>query len=186
MANYNNFHSTVAFLEGGFQKKESDPGNFNSKKELVGTNHGISAPVFEKWIGRVPTEIDMRSISKNTASLIFKSNYWNRLGADYIKNQAIAETLVDHGINAGVYASGKIMQQVLNDNFGMNLVVDGALGPLTIEAINSVNPLILFQEFSEARIVFYKRINNSFWEKGWLKRVQVIADKFSINLKKKA
>ncbi len=185
MANYEDFNKTVVELEGGFQKRASDPGNFNSKKQLVGTNNGISAPVYEKWIGYPPTEIDMRSLSKTVAQEIFKKNYWHRLKASYIDSQAVAETLVDHGINAGTGTAAKIMQRVLKEKFSLDIRVDGAIGAITIEAINSVNPVLLFQEFNEARIIYYERIGNSEWLGVWKNRVKSIANKFGIEFKKK-
>ncbi len=186
MANYSTFHGTVKELEGGYQDEKSDKnGNYNSRKELVGTNYGISALVYEKWIGRVPTVSDMKAITPTVASEIFKANYWNRLSASYIDSQAVAENLVDHGINAGIGTAAKIMQRVLNTRFNRNLSVDGGVGTLTIEAINSVNAFDLFQEFSLARIDYYNSIGNSFWIDGWIKRVQTISDKFGIPFKKK-
>lgn len=185
MANYNDFQDTVAALEGGFQNKASDPGNFNSRGENVGTNFGISAPVYEKWIGRVPTIYDMKAITKTVAEEIFKTNYWNRLSASFIKNQSIAENLVDHGINAGVGTAAKIMQRVLNESFGKNLRIDGAIGPITLAAINNVNPVELFQKYSQARIEYYKNIGNRDWLAIWKRRVQSIANKFGIDIKKK-
>ena len=130
----------------------------------------------------------MRSITKTVAKEIFKKNYWYKLRAEYINSQAVAETLVDHGINAGTGAAAKVMQKVLNKSFNFNLRVDGAIGPITVEAINSVNPIQLFQEFSNGRIEDYKikKIEDrSFWLPIWLERVEVIANKFGIALKKK-
>ncbi|WP_435415042.1 glycoside hydrolase family 108 protein [Polaribacter aestuariivivens] len=186
MANYYDFKETVQQLEGGFQKIPSDPGNYNSRKELVGTNHGISAPVYESWIGYPPSEIDMRAMSKTIASEIFKTNYWNKLRASEIKNQAVAENLVDHGVNAGTGAATKIMQRVLNKYFNKNLSVDGGLGPITLAAINSVNPLTLFQKYSQYRFEYYSKINNPDWAKIWDNRVFSLAKKFGIVVKKKA
>lgn len=185
MASYNDFHNTVAELEGGFQKLESDPGNFNSRGELVGTNYGISAPVYEQWLGYPPSEWDMRNLSKTIAQEIFKNQYWNRLSANYINSQMVAETLVDMGINAGTGTAGKIMQRVLNDKFDARLSVDGAIGPLSIEAINSVDPIALFQEYNIARISYYEKLNNPSWLSIWENRVQAIANKFGFELKKK-
>jgi lysozyme family protein len=185
MASFYEFNDTVAELEGGFQKLASDPGNYNSRGELVGTNYGISAPVYEKWLGYPPSEIDMRNLSKTVAKEIFKSQYWHRLSADYINSQMVAETLVDMGINAGTGTAAKIMQRVLNEKFNLRLRVDGAIGPLSVEAINSVDPIALFQEFNAARISYYERLNNQDWLKIWKNRVQAIASKFGIDLKKK-
>ena len=186
MADYNLFHSTVAALEGGYQNNINDKlGNTNSRGEMVGTNYGISAPVYEKWIGYPPSIMDMKSITPTIAREIFKANFWNRLQASYINSQAVAENLVDHGINAGTGRAAKIMQKVLNDKFNKNLAVDGGVGNKTLAAINSVNASDLFQEYSDARIAYYHSLNKDYWINGWINRVKTIADKFGIVLKKK-
>jgi lysozyme family protein len=168
--------------EGGFQILANDSGNYNSRGELVGTNHGISAPVYEEWIGRPPTEQDMRQITKTIALEIYKAWYWNKIGANYIKNQSIANLIVDHGVNAGVGAAGKMVQEVLNTEFGFDLVVDGAIGSKTRAAINAVNQNELHEALKAARERFYKRLNNSFWEGIWLNRLK----KFVFSEKKKS
>lgn len=186
MANFLQFKKTIQQLEGGYQNLKSDAGNKNSLGIFVGTNYGISAPVYEQWIGRVPTVSDMKNLTPLTAQEIFKKNYWEKLGANYIESQMVAETLVDHGINAGTGTAARIMQRVLNNEFGKNLVVDGALGTLSIEAINSTSSSKLFNSYSNARINDYKTKNNSdSWYPIWKKRVETIASKFGIILSKK-
>ena len=186
MAHFEQFKNTIQQLEGGYQNLRSDLGNKNSLGVFVGTNYGISAPVYEKWIGRVPTVSDMKNLSHLTAIEIFKKNYWDKLGAQYIDSQMIAETLVDHGINAGTGTAARIMQRVLNDEFNKNLVVDGALGTLSLEAINSTPSNKLFNSFSQARINDYKTKNNAdAWYPIWKKRVETIASKFGVILSKK-
>lgn len=186
MANFEVFHGLVAELEGGYQNRKDDPGNKNSLGVFVGTKYGISAPVYEKWIGYPPTSYDMEYLSKETAREIFKTLYWDKMNASKINSQAIAETLVDHGINAGTGTSGRIMQRVLNASFGKSLLVDGIVGNNTIAAINSVNETELFKAFSNARISDYEtKANKDFWLNIWKNRVYKIADKFGIDVKKK-
>jgi lysozyme family protein len=186
MANYYLFHGTVAALEGGYQNSTSDKkGNTNSRGEMVGTNYGVSAPVYEKWIGYPPSIANMKAITPTVAKEIFKANYWNKLQASFINSQAVAETLVDHGINAGIVSAAKIIQKVLNDDFNKKLSVDGGIGSKTLAAINSVNATDLFQSYNAARIDFYNNLGKPHWINGWIKRVQTISDKFGIVLKKK-
>lgn len=186
MANFQYFQNTVAQLEGGYQNSRNDPGNKNSLGQFVGTMNGISAPVYERFIGRVPSVEDMKSITKAVAAQIFKINYWDAMKADFINSQAVAETFVDHGINAGVGTAIRIMQRVLNTKFGNNLAVDGKIGTMTLNAINKANSVELFNEFSNARIADYSTKNNAAtFYNGWVNRVNAIATKFGIVLKKK-
>ncbi len=185
MADFNLYKETALKFEGGYQKLSSDPGNYNSKGELVGTNLGISAKAYESWINRPPTEQEMRAITKEIATNIFKAWYWDAVKASEINSQAVAENIVDHAINAGPGRIGKIVQEILNKYFHKNLVVDGAIGYQTVVAINEVNPTKLFQKISQYRLEYYEAINNTEWIHIWRNRVVSLAKKFSISIEKK-
>lgn len=183
MASFNNFIPTLSANEGGYQAMSQDPGNYNSNSKLVGTNHGISAPVLETYLGYPPTAYDMKNLSLTTANQIFKKLYWDVMKGDYIKDQAVAETIIDHGINAGTKTAIKIAQRVLNNSFGNNLTVDGVIGNLTLIAINSVNAKSFFIKYNEARAAYYRSLTNfSTFGNSWLNRIQVISNKFKIFL----
>lgn len=185
MANFELYKQTALKFEGGYQKIVSDPGNYNSEGILVGTKYGISAPTYQRWIKRVPTEEDMRNISLNTAAQIFKTWYWDAVKASSIVSQAVAEAIVDMSINAGPGMAIKIAQRVLNKNHGKKLVVDGAIGAKTLAAINSTNDTDFFKRYSHARLKYYKKIGNSAWYPIWKKRVEDLAKKFGIIIQKK-
>lgn len=185
MASYYEYKETALRFEGGYQNKRSDKGNRNSKGQYVGTNFGISARLMEDLLKRPPTVLDMKSITPSKASEIYKKLFWNKIRASEIKSQAVAEMLVDHGINAGTGTAVRIMQNLLNTKFGKNLVVDGISGRNTIAAINSVNPYILVNDYGLARIKHYESIGNNSWINIWKKRVKDLAKKFGVELKKK-
>lgn len=182
-----NFHEYVPLLlqaEGGYQAIRSDRGNYNSRNELVGTNFGISAPVYEIWIGRPPTVEDMKALTKETALNIYRRNYWDAIGASEIENQSVANIIVDHAVNAGVTGAGRLVQRVLNNEFGFNLDVDGAIGPKTRFAINGVFPNQLHEAVKKARETFYKNVPFPVADdflRGWLIRLE----KFVFEEKKK-
>lgn len=172
-ASYDLYLPLLQRLEGGFQKNPDDPGNFNSKGELAGTNFGISARFYEAIIKRPPSEKDMRSITIKDAANILKQHFWDRCLADDIKDQYVANTIVDHHINSG---SGiRLVQQVLNRSFKKNLLVDNVMGPLTLNAINSVNPEKLVFEYNKAREKYYYSIGNETYISGWLTRLKNFA-----------
>ncbi len=184
MANFNLFKANLLEAEGGYQKNPTDwRGNTNSQGVLVGTNRGISAPQYEEWIKRVPTEQDMQNITKAEALQIYKKIYWNKLvKATQINSQAIAETLTDMVINAKS-KGGKIMQQTLNNSFGFHLVEDNIIGNKTIKAINKVSEKKLFEAYTTARNTYYENVKT--WDydlyktyiKGWKRRVAKLYDK---------
>ena len=101
MADFYSYLPLLQQVEGGFQKLSNDRGNYNSRGELAGTNYGISARWYESVLGRPPAEADMRAITKSQAQELFKKYFWNAQGGNLINNQAIANTIIDHEINAG-------------------------------------------------------------------------------------
>ncbi|WP_299134556.1 glycosyl hydrolase 108 family protein [uncultured Tenacibaculum sp.] len=186
MASYDLFIPSLELAEGGYQKLVKDKGNYNSLHELVGTNHGVSAKFYETIIGRPPTEEDMRSLTKIEAHVLFKNEFWDKVRADEIKSQAVAEVIADHAINANPRVTVRIVQRSLNKYFGKNLAVDGVVGYKTIEAINSVNQTKLFEKIAQERIAYYKRLRDfQYFGKSWTGRVYALGRKFGIEIKKK-
>ncbi len=173
MASFAAYLPLLQQVEGGVQKNPADPGNYNSLGQLVGTNLGISARFYESVIKRPPSEADMRNLTKEKANPLFKAYFWDKCKADSINNQAIANTIVDHHINAG--SGVKLAQQVLNDRFGYNMAEDNGMGPITLKAINEVNPAQFVSIYNDARAAYYKKIGNSTFLNGWLIRLKDFA-----------
>lgn len=185
MANFDSYIVSVKSFEGGYQDRGDDPGNFNSRRELVGTNHGISAKTYQRWIGYPPSIEDMKNITLQIAQEIFKVWYWDKVNASSISSQEVAENIVDHAINAGVFSSAKIVQEVLNIHFNQSLQIDGIIGRRTIDAINKTPSKELFRRISEHRLSYYRKIGNKSWFPIWKRRVLLLAEKFNISLEKK-
>lgn len=174
MANFEVYAPMVKQLEGGYQKNPNDGGNYNSLGQLVGTNFGISARWYESVIGRPPSIADMLQITAAKAKHLFKVYFWDAQGGNEINNQAIANTIVDHEINAG---NGVLLaQQCLNDHFGKHLAEDDAIGPNTIAALNSVDPNRFVPLYNGYREQHYKtRSNSASFVDGWLTRLKSFA-----------
>lgn len=177
MASFQKYLPLLHEVEGGFQKNPDDPGNYNSYGELIGTNHGISGRFYETAIGHVPTENEMRNITQNQADQIFKEYFWDKSKADKIRDQSVAETVVDHQINAG--KGVKLAQKVLKYDFGKDLGpygIDGVMGKDTLSALNSVDPKKFVKIYNAARKDYYENLGGTFKE-GWIKRVAKFAYK---------
>lgn len=169
MANFYIAYKKVAQAEGGYQKHPSDSGNYNSRNELVGTNWGISAPVYENYIGRPPSETDMRQMSAATARDIYRKSFWDDIRGDEIINQSVADIFFDGRVNHGRTGT-KLMQRVLG------VADDGRVGPQTLRAINQSDPRQLYIAYREARREFYyylteKRPSQLDFLDGWLNRL---------------
>jgi len=175
MANFNQAYTRVLAAEGGYQADPRDSGNYNSRGENVGTNLGISAPVYESWIGRVPTVADMRAITTQIARDIYKARFWDRIKGDRITDQAVAEILFDGVVNHGVSRGTKMAQKVLR------LTQDGVFGDATLAAVNRANPAQFYTAYREERIRFYHQLaagsaDKASFLQGWLNRMAKFSD----------
>ena len=94
---------------------------------------------------------DLKLINKNDVVDLLRKYYWNRWKADEIKNQSVANFLVDWLWNSGAWGI-KIPQRIAG------AFSDGVVGPETIRVINSKNQEDLFNDLKEARILFVKDI----------------------------
>ena len=120
----------------------------------------------------MPTETSLNNMSFERWADVLKSLFWNRWKADDIISQDIANILVDW-----VWASGvngiKIPQRILG------VKDDGIVGAKTIAAINSTDPIELFQKIHDARIKFVddivrNRPSQKKFIKGWKRRINAI------------
>ncbi|NBW09822.1 MAG: hypothetical protein EBR82_17535 [Caulobacteraceae bacterium] len=169
MADFQIAMKRVARWEGGYQAHKSDKGNYNSRGELVGTNWGVAAFVYEAWIKRPPSAEDMKNMKKEEAWQIFQTNFWDNMLGNAIEDQNIGNILFDGYVNHG-RTGLRIMQRVLG------LKVDGVVGELTIAAINKANAKTLFLTYQQARVDFYKQIvrnkpSQQVFLEGWLRRI---------------
>lgn len=170
MGNFKQAVSKIFELEGGFQDFPSDTGNYNSIGQLVGTNWGISAPVYESWLQRPPTLLDMKNMPKSVAESIYKSRFWDKIKGDQVNPQYLAEIIFDGAVNHGVSRGVKLLQEVLRIN------PDGVMGNETLSAISQSNPVQLHDAYKQRRIEFYYSLASSTpsyqaFLNGWINRV---------------
>ena len=117
MADFNQAQAFVKLAEGGYTDDPRDNGNWTGGRinvgTLIGTNHGISAPVLQSWLGRTPTVSEMKNLSYQTALAIYKKNYWDALTLSNVNNQSIALLIYDGAVNQGV---GRMKQLVADSS----------------------------------------------------------------------
>ena len=175
MSNTDKVLNTILKHEGGFQISSKDKGNYNSAGDLVGTNFGISAPVYEKYIGKSPSVSDMKNITEDEAREIYKKSYitpvTKNLGIP--PESDVFEQVVDMAVNHGYRNAVRITQRAIG-----NIKDDGKAGPITKKAILKAikdNPIGFNNSLVNSRSNFYKQIVNKNpsqqeFIKGWLDR----------------
>lgn len=166
MANVNKLKPFILKWEGGFVNDPDDLGG--------ATNKGITFATYcqyrkKKRITEPATIDDLKNLSDLEWTEILKTMYWNRWQADRIKNQSVANILVDWVWASGVHGI-KRPQKLLG------VSVDGIVGEKTLAALNEQNPETIFEKIKADRIAFIDEIckarpANEKFRKGWLNRI---------------
>src|ERR1035437_9401902 len=158
--------------EGGYSNNPNDPGG----ETYLGwsrANHP-NDPVWlmidkAKAIPNFPMNLNNDPAIKAAIVQSYKSDYWDKMQGDSITNQAIADSLFDYAVNAGVSTSVAMAQLALD------IPSDGIFGSQTLQTINSANAETFLAAFSLAKIVRYvgivkSRPTSQQFFYGWVKR----------------
>lgn len=148
--------------EGGFVDDPLDRGG--------ATNKGITIGTFRNFYGKDATVEQLKNITDEQWLHIFKSGYWDKWKADDIKNQSIADIVVDWAWASGTITSIKQVQEILG------VAVDGIVGNDTLTAINTEYQRSLFDKIHSRRIEFVENIvkrdpSQTRFLKGWKNRI---------------
>lgn len=175
---------SVKEIEAGYSDDKDDTGNYidvPGGKRFIGTNHGISAPVLQKWmvekgIKRLPTKEDMMDLPYKTAVEIYKRDYWNAQKLSDICNQSVANIIYDGCVNQGVDAMSGILIDCLHEQ---GIKAKGwCFTNKGISKLNSCNQEKLFNSIKFGRLERYKKAATwSIHGDGWQNRINSI--KFS-------
>lgn len=168
MANSSKLVPFILQWEGGFVNDPDDLGG--------ATNKGITIGAFTEYKKRkgqkAPTVDDLKNISCAEWHDVFKSLYWDRWKADEIKNQSVANILVDW-----VWASGS--HGIKRPQRLLGVKADGIVGKQTIAAVNAMDAATLFKMIKDDRAKFIDEIckarpKNEKYRKGWVNRINAI------------
>ena len=135
MAQFDPAHKLTSLNEGGYTDDANDSGNWTGGKIgvglLVGTNHGISAPVLSDYLKRPVTVADMKNLTADTAKAIYIKNYWNKIRGFEINDQNAANSIYDSAVNMGVGTAIKLAQRSLG------IKETGVMDVLTLNTLNN-------------------------------------------------
>ena len=161
MDRINKLKSFILSWEGGFVNDLRDPGG--------ATNKGVTLATFRSVFGKDKTVKDLKKITDSQWMTIFKTKFWDRYKADSIKDEWITYLLVDWLWTSGPGNAIERVQKFLG------LKIDGIVGNVTINKINSYNGKELFTKLWHLRENFIKtRAQYYIYGKGWLRRLNGI------------
>ena len=141
--------------EGGYSNNPQDPGGE--------TMFGITIAVARAngYTGL------MKDMPRATAAAIYQVRYWTPAGCDAVPD-VLKFDLFDMAVNQGVPSAVKALQHAVG------VTEDGALGPMTIQAVLATLPVRLLFRFDAARLVHYAEDSDAqllAFGRGWLRRV---------------
>lgn len=135
---------------------ENDPNDLGGE-----TKYGISKKAY-------PNE-DIPNMTLERATDIYKMDYWNAVGADYLPEK-LAYVVFDCAVNQGVPTAIKLLQVVLD------VEVDGKLGPKTLNAAEySSDQHVWYYLLHRARL-YMKTKSVEHWGANWGLRLLKLAD----------
>ncbi len=99
----------------------------------------------------------------------YRKHFWDKIKGDNIDSDKIAYNIYDFGVNAGIKTSAKLAQKIAG------VSADGAIGPISLKAINKLDEEIFEMQFAIAKITRYAGICNrnrtqSKFLLGWVNR----------------
>jgi lysozyme family protein len=147
--------------------------NFDEAFEIVighegeWSNHARDPGGLTRWgiTQRDYPNLDLETLTLDGAKHIYKSDYWDKIQGDYLPGK-IAFLVFDSAVNQGVMRATKLMQRALS------VQVDGVIGPRTLAAAQSVDPVEFAALFGAERALHYASLSNfDVFGRGWMRRL---------------
>ena len=143
--------------EGGYVNHKDDPGGM--------TNLGVTKRVWEEWTGKPATEADMRSLTPEMVSPLYKKRYWDAVRGDDLPS-GVDLCVFDCAVNAGPGRASKFLQQAVG------VLADGQIGPMTVAATTAKPAEEVIDAFCNLREAHYKSLSTfATFGKGWMNRL---------------
>jgi lysozyme family protein len=125
---------------------------------------GVTINTLSDWRGEECHPEDVAQLTKEEASSIFLSRYWQVVRGDQLPS-GLDCYIADTAVNSGPARAAKILQKLVGTES------DGFVGPLTLEAVRKRNPLKLLLDYHAARMDFLLGLKT--WDtfgRGWTAR----------------
>ena len=144
--------------EGGFSNHPDDPGG--------ATMYGVTEAVAraEGYTGA------MRDLTLDFAKQVYRKRYWDACRCDQMPD-VLRYPLFDAAVNSGPGQAIKWLQSAVG------VKADGAIGPVTQQAVNMAAPQPTRQKMIGNRLRFMTQLSNwPSFSKGWARRIAAILE----------
>lgn len=149
--------------EGGYSNHPMDSGHATMK--------GVTQAVYDSYRAKLGEPFQpVIDITDEEVLDVYYTLYWKPANLEKIDNDLLALHVFDHGVNAGVRTSVKLLQRLVGETD------DGVIGGQTLRAIREYNGNIV-EDFIKRRKLFYVTLVQNkpqlrVFIKGWIKRVE--------------
>ena len=149
--------------EGGFVDHPEDPGG--------ATNKGITHKTYSDFLGRPLEDVsELKNIQDEHVQKIYKDGYWDRVKADQLSS-GVDFCIFDWAVNSGPGRAAKALQKAVM------VTQDGAIGPMTLAAVEEELPEEIIEKVTKEREQFYRSLRTfDTFGKGWLRRNEETRD----------
>lgn len=188
------FVEHVLFWETGYKNPTIRQGTSSDPRDtgatgcvpagMIHTNKGVTFCTFEGMatsLGITPvTHARFLSMTNEEVGRFIYAFYKNVKGDKF--SDSVGLSLAEAAWGSGAGNAAKHLQKALK-LMGKDVAVDGAIGPQTIAAANSVDQKLLYKNFWDVRKAFLASLTAqprfAIFEKGWTNRVNSFLKSFS-------
>lgn len=157
ISNFSACLDQVLASEGGFVNHKSDPGGM--------TNLGCTKATWEEFVGHPVSEKDMRNLTKEDVTPLYKRKYWDKIAGDKLPS-GLDYAVFDAAINSGPGRAAKWLQEIVG------VTADGAIGPKTLAVVETYPVQFLISQYNDTRLQFLQALPTwPVFGKGWGNRV---------------
>lgn len=135
--------------EGRYSFDTRDPGGE--------TNWGISK--------RSYPHLDIKALTQADAKALYKRDYWDKGQCDRLA-PGLAFDFFDAAVNSGIGQASRFLQRAVG------MADDGHIGPLTMAAIQRLEPEVIQARMNGHRLEFMTKLSTfEVFGKGWTRRI---------------
>lgn len=157
MAKFEIANAITGGNEGGYANNPADHGGETyagiARKFWPNWSGWLTIDAIKSAHGAIPSVINAFArpdpLLKSMVLTFYKRNFWDVNQLDQINDQQVANNVYDCGVNCGIGAAAKMLQQLVS------VTPDGIIGPRSIQSINGTDPESLYNAFNSARKNYY-------------------------------
>lgn len=140
---------TVDAILDDLTRREGDTFSDRPADKGGPTKYGITLTTLQAYWPDVPGVEALKALTEAQARTIYAQRYVYAPQFNLVRNNGLRALLVDMGVQHGQVTVIRMLQKQLD------LAVDGILGPISLQVINSTQPAVVYFSLLAARCELY-------------------------------